>query len=262
MVQGEPITDPSGLGRWSGLTLRGKNNSHLSVITAYRVCKGSMQTSPIGSSFACEYEYHQLQGEKCPQPRKQLLNDLTTTIQILQHKGSSVLVMMDSNGQLHNDKDIQQFLVNCNLADLHQKDPAPSTYIGSSHRRIDHMFGCCQTVPSLSASGSLSYLEGPKSDQRGLFVDIDPRIILQQSTDPIALQTHNQRLLQTGNPESVKVYQHSAMQQYYEEHLMIERILHLTTSMHELTQLAIRNALKKGDADQGRAMLFKEKQLA
>ena len=261
MVQGEPIIDPSGLGRWSGLTFRGKNNSHLSVITAYRVCKSSIQTAPLGSSFAREYEHHRSQGVKSPQPRKQLLNDLTTTIQTLQHKGSSVLVMMDSNGQLHDDKDIQQFLVNCDLADLHQQDPALSTYIGSSHRRIDHMFGCSQTVTSLSASGSLSYLEGPQSDHRGLFVDLDPRIILQQSIDPIALQTHSQRLLKTGNPDSVEVYQQS-MQQYYAEHRMIERIQHLATSMHEMTQPAIRNELEKWDADQGRAMFFAEKQLS
>jgi hypothetical protein len=45
-------------------------------------------------------------------------------------------MMMDSNGQLHDDKDIQQFLVNCDLADLHQKDPAPLTYIGFSHSRL------------------------------------------------------------------------------------------------------------------------------
>ena len=61
--------------------------------------------------------------------------------------------------------------------------------------------------------------------------------------------------------ESIKVYQQS-MQQYYAEHRMIERIHHLETSMHEMTQPEIRNELEKWDADQGRAMLLAEKQLS
>ena len=40
-VKGSDITDPAGLGRWSGVSLEGTNSKKLSIITAYRVCSDS-----------------------------------------------------------------------------------------------------------------------------------------------------------------------------------------------------------------------------
>jgi hypothetical protein len=42
------IKDNTGLGRWSGLTLRGKKNQYLTIITAYRTCGGTINTANIG----------------------------------------------------------------------------------------------------------------------------------------------------------------------------------------------------------------------
>ncbi len=50
-VHGSTISDPSGLGRWCGMTFIGKESHKLSVITAYRTYKGSIQTAPLGSTF-------------------------------------------------------------------------------------------------------------------------------------------------------------------------------------------------------------------
>ena len=58
MVQGHGIVDPTGLGRWSGLTLEGKGGSKLSIITVYRVCEGSVRHAPIGSALVREHEYY------------------------------------------------------------------------------------------------------------------------------------------------------------------------------------------------------------
>ena len=97
MAFGADITDPSGLGRWSGQTFRGKDNHFLSVITGDRVCKGSIASSPIGSAFSREYEHHQSQGKTAPRPRKLFLTDLSDIIQNLQSQGHAILLMMDSN---------------------------------------------------------------------------------------------------------------------------------------------------------------------
>ncbi|KAI2494121.1 hypothetical protein MHU86_20392 [Fragilaria crotonensis] len=82
MAFGEPHQDPTGLGRWSSLSFRGQEERFLTVFTAYRVCKGSIQSSPIGSTFSREYEHHRGLGIKKPQPRKLLLTDLTKAIQV------------------------------------------------------------------------------------------------------------------------------------------------------------------------------------
>jgi hypothetical protein len=56
-VFGKDIQDPSGLGRWSGLSIRGKYNNTLSLVTAYRTCSGSRQTASLGSTFHRETEF-------------------------------------------------------------------------------------------------------------------------------------------------------------------------------------------------------------
>jgi hypothetical protein len=118
--------------------------------------------------------------------------------------------MMDSNGSLHDDQDLQRLLSECDLHDLHSKDPAPSTFIGSTNRRINHIFGCPQVLQAMQLAGSLSYLEGPQSDHRGLFVDINIQTLLHRNIEPLAISPSHSRFLKTGNPEAVVTY-HEAM---------------------------------------------------
>ena len=260
MIYGENPDDPTGLGRWSSLTFRGKNNTIFTTITGYRVCKGSIATSPIGSAFSREYEHHRTRNIVAPRPRKLFLTELQEYIHTLQAKGHSILVMLDSNGQIQDDADLQQFISQCDLHDLHHSDPAPSTYIGSDHRRIDHMFGCSQTLGSLTAAGSLSYLDGPQSDHRGLFVDLDTTKLLDQLLSPLQIAAPNTRPLKSGNPESVAQYHHS-MLQYYEEHDMVTRIKDLRETFKTLPKHKVKKILEKWDSDQGRAMHHAESQL-
>lgn len=43
-VSGDPILDPSGLGRWCGTTFLGKGNNKFTVLSCYRSCGGSINT--------------------------------------------------------------------------------------------------------------------------------------------------------------------------------------------------------------------------
>ena len=260
MLYGENPEDDTGLGRWSSQTLRGKNKKLFTAITGYRVCNGSISTSPIGSAFSREYEHHRTRNIKSPRPRKLFLSDLQLYIQQLQEKGHAILLMLDSNGQLHDDIDLHQFAATCDLHDLHTSDPAPSTYIGSDHRRIDHMLGCSQTLAALTASGSLSYLDGPQSDHRGLFIDLNPAILLDQHISSLRIAAHNMRPLKAGNPESIATYT-QAMLQYYADHNMVTRMQHLRANFQTLSRSALKKRLEKWDSDQGRAMEHAESQL-
>lgn len=177
-VFGPPILDPSGLGRWCGCTFIGKAEQKLSVITGYRTCKGSIATSPLGSTFHREYEYHRQKGISRPQPRTIFLDDLSSIIRDLQDKGHAILIMMDANSVLETDDRLRDFLSTLALTDLQALQPASSTYIGSNDRRIDYMFGCHRTMSACCRQGTLSYFEGPQSDHRALYVDINLNILL------------------------------------------------------------------------------------
>jgi hypothetical protein len=91
--------------------------------------------SPLGSVFHRETEYfRQLTILRVTNPRHRFLTDMTKQIQLLQDKGHTIMVMMDANATLDNDKGLQAMLSNCSLTDLHRLEPAPSTFIGSAGR--------------------------------------------------------------------------------------------------------------------------------
>ena len=256
-VNGSDILDSTGLGRWSGLTLDGTSGRKLTIITAYRVCSGSPQTAPIGSSFLREYEYFRENHYTSLNPRRLFLTDLQKTILDLQNSGHCIILMLDANSTLDDDI-FQIFLAACGLHDLHYTDPAPSTYIGSANRRIDFIFGCDEILPYVTRSGSLAYADGPQSDHRSLYIDISPEFIEPSPWHTILPSIS--RDLYTGNPDMVQKY-HKSMLAYYSHHCMADRMQRLFDSKDSLNRDELRNALIKWDNDQGRAMELSERSL-
>ncbi|KAI2492618.1 hypothetical protein MHU86_21932 [Fragilaria crotonensis] len=250
--------DPKGLGRWNSVTLEGKSDSRISIITAYRSCPGSIKTSPIGSVFSREYTYLKDQGHSSLNPRTVFLADLHEFIRPMQEQGNAIILMMDANATIESDQRLASFIQSCSLHDLHANDPATSTYIGAAARRIDYIFGCQKIREVMSRSGTLSYSEGPQSDHRGLYVDLELGSYLQSTKMKISQPTH--RSLQTGNPELVSSY-HSSMLQYYSQHNMEKRIDDLFDNHQSLSREEVRRILTSWDNDQGRAMLHSERLL-
>jgi hypothetical protein len=72
----QPINDTSGMGRWSGYKLQTNTNTYLNVITVYR--------PTISKGLSTCYQQHisimKRQGQHNPNPRQQLLDDLTNLI--------------------------------------------------------------------------------------------------------------------------------------------------------------------------------------
>ncbi|KAI2512852.1 hypothetical protein MHU86_1641 [Fragilaria crotonensis] len=259
---GDAIQDPSGLGRWSGLTFQGKASAQLSIITAYRACSGSIKSSPLGSTFVREYEYYKSKGIPNPYPRRLFFHDLELFINTLRggNETHSVILMLDANSELHQDTYFQDFVQKLELFDLHSRDPAPSTYIGAKSRRIDYILGTERIASGNTRSGTLSYNEGPQSDHRGLYVDIDLPSIFDPNYEPPSHQTLDKRSLLAGNPEHVEQY-HTNMKEYYTQHRMFDRMKELFETHQEIPLPELRERLEKWDLDQGRAMMAAEKSL-
>ena len=253
------VTDPTGLGRWSGMTIRGKNKTKLTIITAYRVCKGSKASAPIGSSLLREVEYFQESGITSPDPRQLFFDQLQAQIHALQDQNHRVVLMFDANERLAPDSEFYDFLRNCDLHDLQDSDPAQSTYILHDNSRLDYMFGCTAVKNAVKRQGTLAYREGPQADHRGLFADLDTRMLLGDYNNQPILPA-SARLLRSGNPKNVKQY-NEEMHKYYSEHDMVDRIRTLYRTHSKLSDNYVRKLLNKWDADQGRSMKFSEAQL-
>ncbi|KAI2498581.1 hypothetical protein MHU86_15925 [Fragilaria crotonensis] len=255
----QDVSDPTGLGRWCGISLTGKQEQKISIITAYRTCTGSPRTSPIGGTFIREYEYLVHTKQKSSNPRAAFFNDLQTVIRRLQEHGHFIILMMDANSTIDTDYRFQSFIESWQLYDLHEDDPAPSTYIGAESRRIDFIFGCKTIADYKTRAGTLSYSEGPQSDHRGLYVDILFMDLFSQTKNSI--NDMSRRALYTGNPALVETY-NERMLQYYEQHDMVKRIDYLHEHQSSMTREEVRKMMIKWDNDQGRSMLSAEKYLS
>ena len=163
---------------------------------------------------------------------------------------------MDANSTIIDNKSLKAFIAETGLYDLHS--PAPTTYIGSASRRIDYMFGCPRVKQATVRAGTLSYLQGPQTDHRGIFIDIDPQIIfdiphLQQP--PIT--PYSTRLIKSTHPDHVEKFNEAVMK-YYRAHNMVSRIDKLEQLCSALPPGEVQRRLEKWDRDQGRAIQHAE----
>ena len=252
------LSDPTGLGRWHGVILSGKQGQKLTIIMAYRVCAGSVKTASMGSAYYREHEHFSKQGHKSVNPRRLFLRDLKETITQLQDQGHATILMLDANATPLSDPHFADFMEACTLLDLHDNDPAPSTYIGADNRRIDYILGCDQIKLMLRRSGTLAYTEGPQSDHRSLYVDlhIDFLVGAEEKIDKSL-----SRGLYTGNPELVSAYNKTVLK-YYNDHRMIDRMDDLYKNFASMSREDIRAKLISLDNDQGRVMRLGESQLS
>ena len=258
-IHGSNIVDPSGLGRWSGVTLCGSNAQKLTIITGYIVCSGSIKTAPLGSAFAREYNhFQQLQPNQTINLRRSFIRDLEEVILELQAYEHAVILMLDANATFSSDPHFSDFIETCSFHDMHSTDPVSSTYIGAPQCRIDFFLGCPKSLQFLYRSGTLvAYNEGPQSDHRGLYVDLRTNMFTRPkaSIEPTAA-----RGVHTGNPELVTRF-NEKMMTYYEQHRMVEWIDELFETYQGMSHSDIRAALTSWDNDKNRAMQHAERSL-
>jgi hypothetical protein len=96
--------DPFGLGRWSYVFLRGKQDINICIVTAYRVCADKY----TGPKTAYQQQRRQLsamfrQVNKVidPNPNRQLIFDLQGWISYIQMDGTQVILSLDNNDELN-----------------------------------------------------------------------------------------------------------------------------------------------------------------
>ena len=146
------------------------------------------------------------------------------------------MLMLNANATLESDSHVLDMINSLDLLDLHSSHPTPSTYIGSSNRRIDYIFGCPH-IKAVSSRYSSSISIRSNLAAHCLF-----------------------RPLRKGNPELVGKHV-AEMQVYYTRHKIKERIDKLHETHSSLSREVVRNLLTSWDNDQGRAMLAAERTL-
>jgi hypothetical protein len=153
------VTDKSGMGRWSGQVLQKSDNQLLYVVTAYR----PVEVSSVTDSHTF---YHQNwtilrnTGHQDPNPPKQFYLDLSAEVDNWQSQGHEVIIMLDANEALVDNKYLLKFMAKHHLVSfIHPIPDAPATYNRGS-QCIDYIIGSQRLLSSVTASGYLPFYEG------------------------------------------------------------------------------------------------------
>jgi hypothetical protein len=189
------ITDSSGLGRWSGFRLQGKNQKSLIVISAYRPTPSNDPSDRTCHSQ--QWRILRARQNSNPNPRKTFITDLTTQINKWRDENSEIIIGIDANESVtEKNSQIYQLLQDTNLEQLVDTDPAPATFIRGT-KTIDFIIGTSAIKRVTVANGYLPFYSGAwDSDHRGLFIDVNVDTILENMTD---VDTTPKRILQSSN---------------------------------------------------------------
>ena len=163
------------LGRWSYLTLTGKNNKKIKFITCYRVCQSSKEIGPGSIRTQQEMDILKDSGE-IVDPRKKILSDLEVYIQQEHGKGYQIILMGDLNEDLQNSKNIAKFLGATGLYNIHKemhKEALPNTHDRGKY--CIYIIAISESIPkeAIIRSGILPFYSAFPSDHRALYVDIN-----------------------------------------------------------------------------------------
>jgi len=179
----EKGVDPYGLGWWSYITLKGKQQKLVYIITVYRVC----DNKDSGPKTAYRQQFRQLskafQKQKktlIPDPYRQCIIDLQAWLEHLIAQGHSIIMGLDLNEDITNvppafipltykdgvhpthrnhNVSLATFVTTCGLIDPlaahHRARPLPATYKRGSSR-LDYILVSSHILPVVQRSCILS----------------------------------------------------------------------------------------------------------
>ena len=192
------------LWRWSWITLEGKKDKKITIITAYRVCPGNIHASD-GTIWKQEWRSLTTPSQPTPDPRKQIVVDLATFVTTLQRAHHSILIFIDANDHQRSSP-FTKFYNDLDLIDIIAYDRTNTpTATHTSGNRIDYIIMSPDLAAGTIASGILPLNHHIISDHRASYCDIDVQALF--NTPRIEEQlTQLQRKLVLSKPTVVAKY--------------------------------------------------------
>lgn len=171
-------------GRFCYTTLRGSRDEGIVVINAYRTCHVKADNPGPFTSYQMEYIGLRESGIKDPQPRFQILKDLTTLIDKKREQGYRPIVMMDANedwvAESHKQQGnkLKKFMQHSQLVDpfFLKFNQAPRTYVRGKHR-LDYILVDPALLPAIRSIGYLGSTEANISDHTMAYIDFDEKLL-------------------------------------------------------------------------------------
>ena len=197
------------MGRWTSVTLRGKKDRTVSIITCYQVCNQPSSRLGVTASHQQVVFLRQQQRSHLT-PREAFVTDLANHIQQFQQQGHEIILQGDMNENLdafHSTPFQTKVIHRCNLVDVWQArfpDHKPIHTHSRGQSRIDGVFVSRPTLAAVRRIGYRPFQDNPTADHRQVIVDFDVDSLLGSQVPGLASPVF--RKLQSKHPESVKAY--------------------------------------------------------
>lgn len=143
-------TESDTMGRWASITLQGRQDSQIRIISAYRPCSSTNDGSKRRTVWMQQWERLREDGKKEPDPRKQCLSDLAhninRTIDEWKKNGTNskrgIMLTWDANGTTDTFP-LENFMTQTGMVEIFDlkyggKHNAPATYTRGT-TKIDHI---------------------------------------------------------------------------------------------------------------------------
>jgi len=184
--------DPSGMGRWSFMTLKGRNSMEIVFITTYRVSQVSMPQHSDCTTYHQEHMMLSKKGHPSPNPRAQFIADMIQFIQSHQSKGREILLMIDANEAVgDSSQGIDSVMCACALYNImqatHPEIELPVTY-NRGTKTIDHMLGSQHCLNSTKRARIWPFYNDIQADHRAwtLYIDMDAMLLFGANQSNVA----------------------------------------------------------------------------
>lgn len=87
--------DSHRLGRWSHVTITGKNGRKVLITTVYQACKASIAAVGAKTAYAQQWHLLRQKGDPQPDPRKRFHQDLDEFLAPYMEAGTEILILGD-----------------------------------------------------------------------------------------------------------------------------------------------------------------------
>ncbi len=191
--------DPTGLGRWSWVRLKGQGARITWIIALYRPCRSDGPLSTYQQHCRALSKLHR---NECP--REAVLTDLASEVRNWQEEGDSIIILTDFNEDVRSPW-IQKYFAELNLIEAltAMTAPPPTATYNRGSNPIDGIYLSPDLLPSITG-GYLAFETILPSDHRALWIDV-PGILLGLD-DTSQIRKPQARRLQCRDPRIVAKY--------------------------------------------------------
>ena len=109
------------MGRWSWITIKGKKDQKITLLSAYRVCENTLAQAGPQTCWLQQWKALKKTGYSDPDPSRQFYTDLNKFIDNQLEKNKELIITMDTNDKKGGDTNLQKFLNKHDLMDAHEQ---------------------------------------------------------------------------------------------------------------------------------------------